>query len=1533
MSQKPNLELEKKIVGVLETLRSKDDLAKLFCSVLGFQYLGRSLSAKSKDIWGEGAVADIASDASFEVLAQHGNVGAGGFAILYGEIRPFNLSAERAIIAQLRKTFPDALFLFADPKSLGSERGAKVHLAHAKLSGIADDAERGQRLVVRRFRFGPGGRYRTTAERLAKLDISGRPEVNTSELAAICKEAFDKEALTDEFFKKLDVHIRAVETDLARHQKLDPRDAFTEAQLLIERLVFLYFAQNRGWLDQRSDYLINAFQKYVRDPNGHGYYQEFLHRLFRSLSEPPPHPGDRLAGIPFLNGGLFDDDEFKPEASKLCIRNATFAALFEDLLEAYNFTVREDTPLSQEVAVDPEMLGKIFESIVLHAESAGEEFQAPDKRKATGSYYTPRIVVHFICRETLRLYFAGRAGQLADANARDTWAARISRLFKGIEPDDGFNEAELKALREILTPTEAKRCVELLKSLRTLDPAVGSGAFPVGLLHELVSLLRIFETVAGGYRDPVTGEGSTWIQEAKEHFIQHSLFGVDIQQQAIEICRLRLWLSLLVDYELGVNPFEAERSRFIEAIGRISQLPNLEMNFKRGDSLHDYICGHPVRLDLKTSEYLGDLERIEKLGLQLHKAKRAETKKKLRLEILERRIALGQRVVNDQISRLQKKAAEVADVWFGQSESEAAKERKITAEIVHLKEALKQLDRDEKELKRLQARPLEKDFYRHLRELEGAQPDGPHNFVWRLDFPHVLTGKSAETLAGEMALVNEAQAQQEMLAPPLTPHPSTLNQCSGFDILVGNPPFVTARNPVKRELYRERWPRVCHMKFLLVCPFFELSFGLLKPDGQLGFIVSNAFAKREFGKPLVEGFFPTVDLQKVVDCSGLLFPGHGTPTCLAFGAQRKPNEKLPILVAAILPGGGDLRTSPEESPLWYTLAANHDNPGFSSNQVVVADRERNNMARWPWNFDVGPEPTRRLLQESGSAVLRDFLATDIGFMFIIGRNDIFMLPPDVLRRHQITGALVRRIHPGEEIRDYTLRGQEFVIFPYRPGTLELVKFPKHSPERKYFAAFTQELSERPTFSGTFAEEGREPYEFHQLPIERAKNPNSIVFAEITTHGHFLFDPDGCAFNQKGPLLKLRPNASPQDHHLIAGLLNTSGALFWLKQLCFNKGAGEDEHRDRFEYAGGKVQQLPIPRPIAEGLGGKAHLLAEQLTELSRGCWERGRELPSLAMRKLFEKSGEAYHAWNAALPGYIPPHAQLQPPFASTADLGARFARAEAHRDQLRAEMVARQEEMDWLVYSAYGLIPADCPAARVGAEPAPLDQAQRPFRLWESAEGDFERAAKLIPADWSKPRHQLWEARLAAIRDNEHVRRIEQPVYKRRWDEQWKVSNRWMAGPVAYAAEFEEAFRWWLAEKAEWHLENKADGGPLDLATWTAALWKDARVQAAWPVVADAILTVAQWKFGNAKDKDGKKPPGLDASERAFARYFKQLATDESVPEGIPPATAWDDLAAKKKWTSAQLKKTQAVRGKLNVPRERFRVTAEGAFVWAGKA
>ena len=128
------------------------------------------------------------------------------------------------------------------------------------------------------------------------------------------------------------------------------------------------------------------------------------------------------------------------------------------------------------------------------------------------------------------------------------------------------------------------------------------------------------------------------------------------------------------------------------------------------------------------------------------------------------------------------------------------------------------------------------------------------------------------------------------------------------------------------------------------------------------------------------------------------------------------------------------------------------------------------------------------------------------------------------------------------------------------------------------------------------------------------------------------DEGTALFHQTVPVIKLQPTASLDEHHLIAGLLNSSTALFWLKLVCFNKGAGDREERDRFVYAGGKVQQLPMPSVILE-LG----LLRDRLVTLSQACWERGQQLPALAFKKLFEVKDEAYYGWNKSLKGWVKP--------------------------------------------------------------------------------------------------------------------------------------------------------------------------------------------------------------------------------------------------------------------------------------------------------
>jgi type I restriction-modification system DNA methylase subunit len=1309
--------------------------------------------------------------------------------------------------------------------------------------------------------------------------------------------AFDKEPLTREFFKRFDEALKRIKEDLENCQPLASAQAYSKAQLLLERLIFLYFLQKRGWLNRRKNYLIDHFKMYAGASDDFTYYEKFLEVLFWTLSTAPGTDGSQLEGIPFLNGGLFDDDEFAQNDKRrkinppLRIRNSTFTFVFDHLLEAFNFTVREDTPLDQDVAVDPEMLGKVFESIILHAEEKAE-YNAPDLRKGTGSYYTPRIVVHFICREALRQYLKGQLPSVP-------WEKRIKVLFD-IETTDSLDEESKARLKAVFTPGDGRTLLEILRNIKMCDPAVGSGAFPVGLLHELVNLRYIAEFAANGFIDPLRRSGSNWIHDTKANIVENCLYGVDLQQQAVEICRLRLWLSLIVDYDLGLDPFEAAPAQFKQALKNISQLPNLEMNFHRGDSLLDTICDVPVLIETN-KRYEEEYERFRKLGRDLHKARKSDKKRSLRVEILRRRLDLSQKVIEEEIKQLRQPDDQLRLSILAENESDSANRRRIEEAITHLQQAMQRVDTDRATLEKIAARPYDSSFYPELRKLEGAEFDAPFNFAWRIDYADIFNPRpegSEATLDGELALVNEAITQQKLTERERIP--------GGFDLILGNPPFVTARNPIKRELYRERWKRVCHGKYHMLCPFFELSFGLLRPGGQLGFIVSNAFAKREFGKPLVENFFPTVELQKVVDCSGLMFPGHGTPTCIVFGRNRKPDEKQPIRVTAILPGGGDLRTPPEQSPLWATIEEHNDQPGYMDTRIAVSDMPRNETAKWPWNFESTGESTKKAIEANARALLRDFLSDDIGFDVVFGARELYVSDVDFFRRSNFPIEKIIPFAEGDFMKNHVTDWQ-YCHFPYD----KQLKPHLSEAEARILKPWKTLLSDRPQLGGiSQVDYGLEWFEYYRYTKRGQKL--GIIYPEITTHNHFFVYEPVYLLSRTAPVISLI-SKELKSHHLVSGLLNSSASLLWLKQICFSKRESSDGATDTYlVFAGGKVQQLPVPEAIADNLRGNRNTLADRLTALSQACWTCGQHLPSLALRKLFEMPGEAYHEWNSSLSGYITPNPDLGAPFGSSNNLLAAFTRAVEIRERLRAEMIALQEEMDWLVYAAYGLIPTNSPAVGNGAPQlavgSPLLREQRPFVLWAHGGSDFNMACELIPSGWPEERKALWRARLEVIRDNEHIRRIEQPVYKRRWDEQWKVGNRWQCGPVAYDAELADAFYWWLSEKAEWWLEHKANGGPVELNRWMVALLNDTRIQAAWAVVQEALK-----RFGQ---------------DIPFHRFFKEMVKEQTVPDNIPWAVPWEDLRKEMKIPTSVVK----IRGKLNVPRERFRLTSEGRYLWAGE-
>ena len=356
-------------------------------------------------------------------------------------------------------------------------------------------------------------------------------------------EAFNVEAVTQKFFEEYHRVFDRVEGRIAGFADADRKRLFT--QRLFNRLMFIAFIQKKGWLRYagETDYLSALWKAYQRDraaqhdftgsePN---FYRDRLRVLFFAGLNTPNEvnvvgirPGgiiEALIGqVPYLNGGLFEEDA-DDQNLDVVVPDECIAAILGELFDRFNFTVTESTPLDVEVAVDPEMLGSVFEELVTG-------------RHETGSYYTHKPVVSFMCRQALKGYLR------AVLPAED--AAAIERFV------DEHDPAGLRDPEAVL---------EALRVVKVVDLACGSGAYLLGMLHELLELRACL--FATRRIDALS------VYQRKLEIIQNNLYGVDIDPFAVNIARLRLWLSLAVDFE-GDSP---------------PPLPNLDFKIEVGDSL------------------------------------------------------------------------------------------------------------------------------------------------------------------------------------------------------------------------------------------------------------------------------------------------------------------------------------------------------------------------------------------------------------------------------------------------------------------------------------------------------------------------------------------------------------------------------------------------------------------------------------------------------------------------------------------------------------------------------------------------------------------------------------------------------------------------------------------------------------------------------------------------------------------------------------------------------------------------------------
>ncbi|MEU3179469.1 BREX-2 system adenine-specific DNA-methyltransferase PglX [Streptomyces albidoflavus] len=735
-------------------------------------------------------------------------------------------------------------------------------------------------------------------------------------------------------------------------------------------------------------------------------------------------------------------------------------------------------------------------------------------------------------------------------------------------------------------------------------------------------------------------------------------------------------------------------------------------------------------------------------------------------------------------------------------------------------------------------------------------------------------------------------------------YPGILQQ-GRYHVVVGNPPYITVKDKKLNQLYRELYD-ACAGTYALSVPFAQRFFELAKRGGDdeagygmVGQITANSFMKREFGTKLIEEFFAhKVELTEVIDTSGAYIPGHGTPTVILVGRFREGAKRQPsIRTVRSVQGEPSAPDNPKEGLVWRAIEEQIDRPGSAGQWVSVDDLERDqHFGKHPWILADGGLELNETIAASARDRLRSALARPIGFASFPGQDDAFISTPDALQRKGISSSEARELVIGEVIRDWAENCVESAIAPYT-ADLKPATWDEHSPWGRALWPLRTQLKSTKDFDGkSHADAGKAWWAWYRWVPERYATPLSLTFAFVATHNHFVLDRGGKVFKQSAPVIKLREGATEEEHVRLLGLLNSSTAGFWLRQVSHDKGrpgadtAGADEPWEhRFEFTGTKLEEFPLPSEYPTALARELDNLARQLTAASAST------LVSEAV-----------------------------PTASSLRDAEAQFR-------SIRGRMITLQEELDWQVYRLYGLLGDD-----LTADPSTLPEtapAERAFAIvlarklergevntsWFRHHNHQYTPVTEIPVHWPAEYRTLIEKRIDAIESNRAIGMVERQEYKRRWASEGWDSMR------------QKALRSWLLER----IENRS-------------YWFDEQDN-------PTISTLARLAEILSTDEDFTAVAELYAPRQDLTKTVRELLAEEHVPfvaalrykpAGLKKRLDWEhvwelqreedaapDEPAKRKVrerTPVPPKYTSAppdflrpsywkARGKLDVPKERF--------------
>lgn len=768
-----------------------------------------------------------------QIIATHND-----FRIIYNRLisNKLGVTQERAVVNRLLNEHPYALFLFS------TEDQKHWHFVNVKLASEGNDAlnkEFKKRRLFRRFTIQENEtRLRTATDRLSLLNLEELHKKHGSDLPPLeiqsrHDEAFNVQEVTKEFYNDYEKLFNATMSKL-RGRNGSGQWAHDYALQLLNRTMFLYFVQRKSWLGRDTEFFKKFWNTYRKaNQKKDTFFPNWLTLLFFEVFNKPAHqrqirraylPDEirsDLTDAPYLNGGLFEENTLDQFKSKVGVTDSQFEKIF-NLFQSYNFTITENNPLDQEVAVDPEMIGKVYETLVNVSEALAEQ-------KAAGIVYTPRTEIDLMCRLSLVDNLANHLG------------AKHKNLFYRVifSLDQEDREQADKELADAgLWPDVEKR----LNEITVLDSACGSGSFLVGMLHVLNDILERAERQRGA---------ETTRFERKKRIIGQSLYGVEVMDWACHVAELRLWLSLIVDAEFGKNK---------TAFNGDPLLPYFRFNIRWGDSLVQEVGGldmahsrEVIELGPKIKRKLDELRKEKKKFYNNEQDRRFKSTSALESH----EVLVFKELLQDRINTCNKKAKFLMQE---QAADKGGQQRSLLNG--KLEGPAKQLtlahQRREREIEILKA-----DAKVLVCVQDKIRGSSSVPFVWDIAFAEIFSG---DKHGFDIVIGNPPYVRQEKIANP---------RLSQDKVTTKNKKEYKAK--LIRSVYEE-YPtffgyeagigKISHKiaaKSDLYIYFYFHGLSLLNKKGSFCFITSNSWLDVEYGKDLQEFLLRRCHVKLIAD--------------------------------------------------------------------------------------------------------------------------------------------------------------------------------------------------------------------------------------------------------------------------------------------------------------------------------------------------------------------------------------------------------------------------------------------------------------------------------------------------------------------------------------------------------------------------------------------------------------------------------------------------------------------------------------------